>query len=114
MVTLNHEHDHGNGPVCPGCRFRAKLATFLEQSHSEGREEWHWAVGELRQHMHAALLALNAVEARPFMDGDDDDPDDDPAADAASAITAVASEIEQLWHVLMDDRQGDDDPGAAL
>ena len=77
-------------------------------SHDDGREEWHWAVGELRQHMHAALLALDAIEAQPFTD--DDDLDADPAADAAAAITAVGSEITELWHTLV----ADDDPGAGL
>lgn len=106
MVAMN-EHDHGDGPVCPGCRFRRALAEFLARSHDDGREEWHWAVGELRQHMHAALLALDAIEAQPFADADDSD-DDDPAADAAFAITAVGSEIEELWHTLMGDgSQGD-------
>lgn len=113
MVAIG-EHDHGDGELCPGCRFRAKLATFLERSHGEGREEWHWAVGDLRQHMHAALLSLDAIEAQPYTDSDDDDLDDDPAADAAAAITAVGSEIEELWHVLMGDRQAGGDPSTAL
>lgn len=109
MVAIR-EHDHGDGELCPGCRFRKALAVFLSRAHDDGREEWHWAVGELRQHMHAALLALDAIEAQPFVDADDpDDDDDDPAANAAFAITAVGSEIEELWHTLMaDDRQGDD------
>lgn len=110
MVAMN-EHDHGDGELCPGCRFRRALAEFLARSHDDGREEWHWAVGELRQHMHAALLAIDAIEAQPFADADDadDDDDDDPAADAAFAITAVGSEIEELWHTLMagSDGQGD-------
>lgn len=100
MVAVNvGGHDHDDGTTCPGCRFRAALAEFLEHSHDDGREAWHWAVGDLRQHMHAALLALDALEAQPFVD--DLDPDDDPAADAAAAIAAVGAEIEQLWHTLM-------------
>lgn len=115
MVSMGG-HDHGDGTVCPGCRFKAKLATFLERSHIEGREEWHWAIGELRQHMHAALLALDAIEAQPFMNDDaSDDGIDDPAEAAAFAITNVGSEIDNLWHTLMGhDGQGDDDPGAGL
>lgn len=108
MVAIG-EHDHGDGERCPGCRFRKVLAEFLEGSHDDGREEWHWAVGELRQHMHAALLALDGIEAQPF--AEDDDPDDDPAEDAAAAITAVGAEIDHLWHALMHDDgkgQGDD------
>ncbi len=108
MVAIHGEHDHGDGNICPRCQFRKALAEFLAQSHDDGREEWHWAVGDLRQSMHAALLALDAIEAQPFTD--DDDPDDDPAADAAAAITAVGSEIHTLWHTLV----ADDDPSAAL
>lgn len=113
MVAIDHEHDHGKGPLCPGCRFREALSVFLTESHAEGREEWHWAVGDLRRHMHAALVALDGIEALPFADSDGDDPDDDPSAAAAAAITAVGSEIEQLWHVLMHDL-GDSDQTAAL
>lgn len=106
MVAIG-EHDHSDGEMCPGCRFREALAEFLESAHGEGREEWHWAIGELRQHMHTALLALDAIEAQPF--AEDDDPDDDPAEDAAAAITAVGAEIDHLWQSLVgdDDDQGD-------
>ena len=106
MVSIG-EHDHGDGSVCPGCRFRQALAEFLATSHDDGREAWHWAVGDLRQHMHAALLALDAIEAQPFADADESD--DDPAADAAAAIAAVGSEIQQLWHAVMDDDGQEDD-----
>ena len=106
MVAIG-EHDHGDGELCPGCRFRKALAEFLSRAHDDGREEWHWAVGDLRAHLYGVLLALAAIEAQPF--ADDDDPDDDPAADAAAAIAAVGSEIQNLWQTLMaDDRQGDD------
>ena len=98
MVAIGHDHDGGN--VCPGCRFRKALAAFLERAHQDGRQEWHWAVGDLRQAMHAALLALDAIDAIAF-DDDPADADDDPAADAAEAITDVGAEIEQLWHALM-------------
>jgi hypothetical protein len=100
-----NEHDHGHGDVCPGCRFREALASFLSESFNHGREEWHWAVGDVRRHMHAALLALDAVEARPY----DVEPDPDAAADAAAAITLVGSEIQQLARELLDhDGQADD------
>ena len=98
MVSLGR-HDHGDGERCPGCVFREALAEFLEHSHDDGREAWHWAVGDLRMHIHGVLLALDAIESQPF--DDDPDPDDDPAEDAASAIAAVGAEIEHLWHTLM-------------
>jgi hypothetical protein len=107
MVALhNGRHEHGDGEVCPACRFREVLAAFLAECNAEGREEWHWAVGDLRQRMHAALLAIDRVEASGFVA---DDADDEPEVDAANAITAVASVIEELWHALMKaDGQGDD------
>ena len=110
MVAINDKHDHGDGEACPNCRFKAALAVFLEQSHGEGHEEWHWAIGELRQHMHAALLALDAIEAAPFDGSDDDDLDDDPAEAAAFAIANVGSEINELWTALV----GNADPGTSL
>lgn len=102
MVAIhNSEHDDGDGDVCPGCQFRERLAEFLAESHGAGREQWHWAVSDLRRQMHAALASLDAMDAAAF----DDDPDDadDPAADAARAITNLGAEIDQLWHTLMDD-----------
>jgi hypothetical protein len=99
MVAIG-EHDHGDGHLCPGCKFRELLAALLTAAHEDGSEEWHWAVGALRQRMLAALVALDAIEAEPYTD---DDSDDDPAEDAADAIAAVGSEIHELWHALMDD-----------
>ena len=110
MVAMGDEHDHGDGEACPGCRFKAALAKFLEQSHSDGREEWHMAIGELRQHMHAALLSLDAIEAGLFEDADDDELDDDPAEAAAFAIVNVGNEISELRDTLI----GNDDSGAGL
>jgi hypothetical protein len=110
MVAMNGDHDHGDGEACPGCRFKAALARFLEDSHSEGRQEWHWAIGELRQHMHAALLSLDAIEAAAFGDADDDELDDDPAEAAAFAIVNVGNEISELRDALMPD----DDPSVGL
>jgi hypothetical protein len=110
MVAMSDEHSHSDGEACPGCRFKAALARFLEQSHSEGREEWHMAIGELRQHMHAALLSLDAIEAGLFEDADDDELDDDPAEAAAFAIVNVGNEISELRDTLI----GNDDSGAGL
>ena len=110
MVAMRDDHNHGDGEACPGCRFKAALAKFLEDSHSEGRQEWHWAIGELRQHMHAALLSLDAIEAAAFGDADDDELDDDPAEAAAFAIVNVGNEISELRDALMPD----DDPSVGL
>jgi hypothetical protein len=112
MVARNIHHDH-DGNRCPGCRFRQVLGEALEQAHEDGRQEWHWTVGKLRQRMHAALLALDAIESQALGD-DDADEEADPAADAAAAISAVGLEIQHLWTVLMDhDGQGKD-PSAGL
>ncbi len=100
MVAFHDGPDHGDEKVCPGCQFRRVLAEFLAGAHEDGRQEWHWAVGDLRQAMHKALLALDAIDAAAF-DDDPDEADDDPAADAAEAITDVGAEIEQLWQTLM-------------
>ena len=110
MVAMSDDHAHGDGEACPGCRFKAALARFLKDSHSEGRQEWHWAIGELRQHMHAALLSLDAIEAEAFGDADDDELDDDPAEAAAFAILNVGNEINELRDTLI----GNDDPGVGL
>ena len=108
MVAVDDGHDHGDGELCPGCQFRKALAEFLARSHEDGRQEWHWAVGDLRQAMHAALFAIDAIESAALNPVPDDDPEDDPAADAATAIANVGAEIEQLWHALMGEGQGDD------
>jgi hypothetical protein len=113
MVAMNDGHDHAGGNVCPGCRFRKALAEFLADAHEDGRQEWHWATGDLRQSMHAALLALDAMDAAAF-DDEPKDSDEDPAADAANAITDLGAEIEQLWHTLMDGVSQGDDPDAGL
>ena len=110
MVAIDDGgHEHDDGEVCPGCQFRARLAVFLAAAHEDGREEWHWAVGDLRQRLLAALVALDAIEAEPYTD---DESDDDPAEGAADAIGAVGSEIENLWRALMGDgSQGDGQGG---
>jgi hypothetical protein len=99
MVAIN-SHDHDDGNVCPACRFRKALAGFLAQAHEDGREEWHWAVGDLRRVMHTALLAIDQIDAAAFTP-DEDATDDDPVADAAEAVVQVGAEIEQLWHMLL-------------
>jgi hypothetical protein len=103
MVAIQHDHSDGN--ICPSCRFRKAMAEFLARAHGDGREAWHWTVGDLRHAMHSALLSLDAIDAAAF-DDDSDERDDDPVVDAADAITDVGAEIEQLWHLIMG--QGDD------
>ena len=107
MVAFHDGHEHGDGEVCPGCRFREALARFFDESMIEGQEEWHWATGELRQLMHAALLAFDRIEAAAF-DSNATAPGDDPSHDAAAAVVMLASSIDRLWHTLTDD---DDDTG---
>jgi hypothetical protein len=103
MVGIHGGHDHGDGDLCPDCQFREALGEFLRRAHNEGREEWHWAVGDIRQAMHAALLALDAVDAAAF-DPDNDGPEGDPLADAAAVIAWVGSRIEQLRNALVQQR----------
>jgi hypothetical protein len=100
MITIsNTGRQHGDGDNgCPGCRFRSKLATFLEASHREGTEEWHTAVGDLRRRMHEALLAIDGIESLPF----NDDGPDMPFEDAADAITNVGVHMQELWSLLID------------
>ena len=104
MVAKNDGHDHEFDWRCPGCVFREAMYAALKSSHDSGAEAWHYTVGDLRRAMHAALLALDHIEARPYTD-------DGPLApfeDAADSIAKVGEELEQLWHDLMPD----DEPGA--
>ena len=107
MVAMNDDHDHGDGEVCPGCQFKAALAKYFTESRHDGDEEWYWATGDLRRHMHAALLALDGIEATAFGDASRHD-DHDHASDAASALYAINADLHELWHMLVDDDQGDD------
>lgn len=103
MVRLSDGgHDHGDGELCPGCQFKAELAGYFTEARQDGDEGWHWATGDLRKHMHAALLALDRVEAEAFGDVARHD-DHDHARDAAAALFAIEAELHQLWHVLMGD-----------
>jgi len=102
-------HDHGDGEVCPGCQFKLALARFFTEARHDGDEEWHWATGALRRQMHAALLALDELEAQAFGDASQHD-DHDHARDAAAALFTVSADIHKLRQMLI----GDDDPGAAL
>lgn len=108
MVAINDDGPDGCAN-CPGCRFKAALAHYFTESRRDGDEEWHWATGDLRRHMHAALLALDGIEAEAFGDASQHD-DHDHASDAASALYAIDAELHQLWHLLV----GNDDAGAGL
>ena len=104
MVAMNGGHDHDFDWHCPGCVFREALYGALKGSHDGGAVAWHHTVGDLRRAMHAALLALDHIEASPYTD-------DGPLApfeDAANAIATVGEEMEQLWDALMTDDLGDD------
>lgn len=114
MVSLNDGgHDHGDWWNCPGCLFREAMYGVLKSSHEGGPKAWHHTVGDLRRAMHAALLALDHIEARPYTDAGPPA----PFEDAADAIAKVGERMEELWHALMDDEHddlSDDDPDAGL
>jgi hypothetical protein len=112
MVAMNDDGPN-DCSACPGCRFKMALANYFTESRRDGDEEWHWATGDLRRHMHAALLALDGIEATAFGDASRHD-DHDHASDAASALYAIEAELPQLWHVLMDDDSQGDVPGDGL
>ena len=107
MVSIS-EHDHGDGDLCPGCRFRQTLAEFLEGMADEPEIAWHEATGEIIFLMNGALAALTALRAGRF---DGDLHDDDNAAMAAAAISRLGGKIEELYDAIMDEDgegQGDD------
>jgi len=109
MVSLS-DHDHGDGPVCPGCRFKAVLAEHLEWAAGDGDESWHDLTGELVVLMSTALSMLTALRMAAV--GGHGTPDNTAMA-AAGAISRLGGVIEETWHALMDDDQ-DDDPSAGL
>lgn len=108
MVSIHDGgHDHDDGTVCPGCRFREALVKFFDASISDGGEGWHWATGELRHAMHAALLAIDDMEAASYVP-------DLPGSDGphsqyvAASIMRIAAEIEELRSVLLNDPPADE------
>ncbi len=110
MVGLNDEHDHGDGPVCPGCRFREALAEQLEWAAAADETSWHEFTGELIVLMGTVLSTLTALRAAHV---EDEDVPDTTAATAAAAIARLGGVIDGMWHVLLDDDQ-DDDPSVGL
>lgn len=105
------DHDHGDGEVCPGCRFKATLAEHLEWAAADSEIGWHEFTAEITHVMCAALAALTALRAGRF-DPDVGDPDN--ATRAAAAISRLGGVIESMWVALMDDHDADDAPGASL
>ena len=111
MVAMNREHDHGDGPVCPGCRFKAVLAEHLKWAANESEIAWHELTGELIVLMGTALSALTALRSANV------EGEDVPASTAnvaAAAVSRLGGVIEEMWHAMMDDDVSEDDPGAAM
>lgn len=111
MVTFNHGHDHGEGRVCPGCRFKAVLAEHLEWAADESEIAWHELTGELIVLMGTALSALTALRSA-HVEGEDVAAN--TANVAAAAVSRLGGVIDEMWHAMMDDDVSEDDPGAGL
>lgn len=104
MVARNDGHDHSEGQVCEGCRFKAALADHLEIAAEEGGEVWVHTTGEIVELMGTASAALARLRNAQF-DDDGSDPADS-ADEAAAAISRLGGAIEELWHALMGGEQG--------
>ena len=103
MVAIG-EHDHGDGELCPGCRFREALAEFLEGMAGEPESAWHDATAEIILLMNGAMVALNSLRASR---SGGDLHHDDHATMAAAAISRLGGKIEELYDAIMRD-DGDD------
>lgn len=99
-------HEHDDGQLCPGCRFREALTEHLGRVAQEGGEAWVWTVGALTELMGTAAAALARLRNAQYDDSIGDD--DDSAAEAAAAISRLGGEIHELWHMLLDDDDDDD------
>jgi hypothetical protein len=110
MVAIHDVHDHGDGEVCPGCRFKAVLAEHLEMFAGDTDESWHEFTGEMMVLMGTALSMLTALRLAAV--GGHGTPDNTAMA-AASAISRLGGVIDETWHMLMDD-DADDAPDAGL
>ena len=66
MVAMNDDHDHGDGEVCPGCRFKAALAEHLKHVADEGGEAWVYTTGEIMELMGTAIGALSRLRNARF------------------------------------------------
>ena len=109
MVAI--EHDHGDGEVCPGCRFKQELAEHLDSAAEDSELAWHECTAEIMNVMCEALAALTAIRAGRF---DPDVADPDSAARAAAAISRLGGLVQDMAAVLMDDDDANDAPDSAL
>lgn len=106
MVAIHEGHDHGEGQVCPGCKFRKELAEFLAGEARSSEADWHDTTAEIIELMTSAVSALTTLRYVKF-DDEDDATDNDEAEMAAAAISRLGGAIHELWHVVMDDDADD-------
>lgn len=112
MVAFHDgHHEHGDGEVCPGCRFKQELAEHLEWAAEDSELSWHECTGEITHVMCESLAALTALRAGRF---DPDVADADNATRAAAAISRLGGVIQEMRVALMDDDAADDAPDASL
>ncbi len=110
MVAFpSSEHEHGDGDVCPGCKFKAALAEHLTWAAGDSELSWHECTAEITNVMCEALAALTALRAGRF---DHAVTDPGAAARAAATISRLGGVIQSMWVALMDDDDADDDPNA--
>ena len=100
MVAINDQHDHGDGDVCRNCRFVEALVQHFDSAVNGDDQRWYDATGELIERMHSALWALHRMRSEATTDYSDEI---DNHGEAARAIAALGAEIQELWHVLVDD-----------
>lgn len=110
MVAIG-EHDHGDGPVCPSCRFKAALAEYLDAAAEDGVEEWHDDTHALTDAMHSALWAMQRLQAEVHGGKSSLIAD---AHEAGQSLGRLHDVLHDLWHRLLDNDLSDDDPGTGL
>jgi len=98
MVSRNDNDCPDN--ECPGCRFRARMSSHLEELARGPEVDWATEVGELVGTMLQAidelqLLRAGVVTGVPFSDDD--------AGDAAAAVINVGRVLHELNERLNDD-----------
>ncbi len=112
MVAINNDgHDHDDGEVCPGCRFKQELAEHLEWAAGDSELSWHECTAEITHVMGEAMAALTALQRGRF---DPDVADAEDATRAAAAISRLGGVIQEMWVALMDDDDEDDGPSDGL
>jgi hypothetical protein len=100
VAFIDSDHEHDDGEVCPGCRFKQELAEHLEWAAGDSELSWHEVTGEITHLMCEALAALTALHAAQF---DDEVVSPDTAPRAAAAISRLGGAIQELWIALMED-----------